>query len=380
VPVEPLDRDIRADVLVIGAGVSGALVADRLSGEREVVIIDRRGLALGATAASTALVAHEIDTPLVELTRMIGADRAIRAWRRSRAAVRALAERTKALRIECGFAARSSLYLAGTVLDGEGLAAEAVARQAAGLEATLLSRQRLGDRFGIDRDAALLSDGDFLVDPRQLTAGYLRAALGRGARIHAPAEANNIAEAAGGLIVATKAGPTIAARQVVYCTGYELPTVLTGRGHRRVSTYALATIPQPRLHPALACLVTEASDPYLYLRDGPDCRIICGGEDEAVADADARDALLPAKIAVIRHKLARLLPGIDATPEFAWAGTFGDSETGLPSIGVVPGLANAMAVVGFGGNGMVYARIAAEIIAATLAGRIDPDADLFANL
>jgi glycine/D-amino acid oxidase-like deaminating enzyme len=127
-------------------------------------------------------------------------------------------------------------------------------------------------------------------------------------------------------------------------------------------------------------MIAEAADPYLYLREGPDGRIICGGEDEDVADPDARDRLLSAKIGAIRDKLGRLLPGVDPTPEFGWAGTFGDSETGLPSIGWVPGLPNAMAVLGFGGNGMVYARIAAEVITAVLRGKTDPDADLYATL
>jgi glycine/D-amino acid oxidase-like deaminating enzyme len=107
---------------------------------------------------------------------------------------------------------------------------------------------------------------------------------------------------------------------------------------------------------------------------------VCGGEDEEVSDAAARDALLPAKVEAIRHKLGRLLPGIDTEPEFAWAGTFGESRTGLPWIGPAPGMPNCHAVVGFGGNGMVYAEIAAGIIAAALAGRVDPDADLYARL
>jgi glycine/D-amino acid oxidase-like deaminating enzyme len=371
---------VAADILVIGAGVTGALVAERLSERWQVVIVDRRGPAMGSTAASTALVAYEIDTPLTELSRIIGADRAVRAWRRVYAAVRALASRTRALQIECGFAPRPSLYLAGTVLDGDGVAAEAQARRAAGLPAEFLTHRQLREALAIDRAAALRTEADFVVDPRQFTAGYLCAAARRGARVFAPAEASDIAEANGQLLVATRAGPTIAARHVIYCTGYELPAILAGRGHRRVSTYALATRPQHRAHPGLSCLITEASDPYLYLRDGPDHRLICGGEDEPVADPAARDELLPDKIAAIEEKLARLLPGIDPTPEFAWAGTFGDSETGLPSIGFVPGRPNVMAVLGFGGNGMVYAEIAAEIVATTLSGGTDPDADLYATL
>ena len=62
----------------------------------------------------------------------------------------------------------------------------------------------------------------------------------------------------------------------------------------------------------------------------------------------------------------------------AWAGTFGESENGLPSIGSVPGLANCYAVLGYGGNGLTFGVVAAQIIAERLSGRRDPDDGLFA--
>ncbi len=320
IPVAPLTHDVRADVLVVGAGVTGALVAEMLSLDRNVVVIDRRGPAEGSTAASTALVSYEIDVPLLELAKGIGRPDAERAWRRAYQAVAALAERTETLRIDCGFDRRPSLYLAGPKLAGAALAGEAAARREAGLAVTYLPRAALAERYRIDRDGAILAAGEFQADPRRFAAGYLRAAIARGARLYAPVEAIAIEETSDGAVVATNAGPSIRARHVVYCTGYELPAVLEGRGHRRVSTYAIATVPQALRHPALACVIAEAADPYLYLREGPDGRIVCGGEDEPFADAAARDALIPQKVEAICAKLAALLPGVDTTPAFARLG------------------------------------------------------------
>ena len=65
VPHGPLTRDIETEVLVVGAGITGALIADALTtAGLEVVVIDKRGLAQGSTAAATALVQYEIDAPL----------------------------------------------------------------------------------------------------------------------------------------------------------------------------------------------------------------------------------------------------------------------------------------------------------------------------
>ncbi len=59
--------------IVVGAGISGALVAQALaSPERPVLVIDRRKPLAGSTMASTAMIQHEIDIPLTELSGMIG--------------------------------------------------------------------------------------------------------------------------------------------------------------------------------------------------------------------------------------------------------------------------------------------------------------------
>jgi glycine/D-amino acid oxidase-like deaminating enzyme len=378
VPAMPLARDIETDILVIGAGISGALMAEALSQTYRVAVVDRRGPVMGSTPASTALVEYEIDTPLTVLAGKIGRVRAERAWRRSALAVHALAARTRDLGIAADLRPADNLYLAGDVLDADGLREECAARRHAGLETLFLDRAALRSRFGIRRAAALLAHHDLAVDPRRLTAGYLNVAIGRGARVFAPAEVVEVVTSTSGVMALTADGPTIRAAALVFATGYEMPKWVPQGRHEVISTYAIATRPQPRRIWPEDCMIWEASDPYLYLRSTPDGRVICGGEDEEFSDEDARDALIPAKAATIARKLKRLLPDLDTEPDFAWAGAFGSTATGLPSIGAVPGMAHCYAVLGFGGNGITYSRIAADIVAADLAGRPDPDADLYA--
>ena len=51
----PLLHDEACDVAIIGGGITGALVANRLVGEGvDVVLLDKRDIATGSTAASTA--------------------------------------------------------------------------------------------------------------------------------------------------------------------------------------------------------------------------------------------------------------------------------------------------------------------------------------
>jgi glycine/D-amino acid oxidase-like deaminating enzyme len=75
------DHDINTEVAIIGAGISGALVAWYLchAGFR-IVIADRRHTGMGSTAANTALLQYEIDTPLYKLINMVGEKNAVRSY------------------------------------------------------------------------------------------------------------------------------------------------------------------------------------------------------------------------------------------------------------------------------------------------------------
>lgn len=144
---QPLRRDTSTDVLVVGAGISGALVTESLTeAGLAIVVIDKGRPVAGSTTASTALLQYEIDTPLTELSTHIGLDRARRIWRRSRLALDALRERTRRLGIEAHCQNRDSLYLEGDQLNRGALEEEANARRSAGFEVVMLSRRQVQDR------------------------------------------------------------------------------------------------------------------------------------------------------------------------------------------------------------------------------------------
>src|ERR1700689_2269170 len=107
-------------------------------------------------------------------------------------------------------------------------------------------------------------------------------------------------------------------------------------------------------------------------------RGICGGEDEEYADEASRDAKLNRKAKTLERKLARLLPQIDPRARFAWTASFGQSSTGLPSIGPIPSHPRCYAVLGYCGNGITFALLASHLVSASITERRDPAARLFA--
>lgn len=371
-----LSRDIDTDVLIIGAGITGAMVADRLTASGwKVTIVDRRGPAKGSTTASTALVQYEIDTPLSKLRRLVGEQEAVRAFRRSRLAVDGLAGRLGELGVD--FQRRDTIYLAGNILDGNGLKRECEARQRAGLACRMVGRQELRDVYGIRAAAALMGYGDFTVDPRVATCALLGEARRHGLTIHSPVDIVDVQAKKTTITALTSEGHRIRSRYLVFASGYELPKVIPRRGHKVISTWAMATVRQKKKLWAGEPMIWQSADPYLYLRTTPDGRVICGGEDEPFSDEASRDALIDRKTRTLQNKLGRLMPGIDTRVEFAWAGSFGQSRTGLPTIAPVPRMPNCWVALGYGGNGTTYARIASDVIAGAINKRPDMDADLF---
>lgn len=374
-PHRPLDKDIDTEVLVIGAGITGAMVADALSASGwKVALVDRRGPAKGSTTASTALVQYEIDTPLSKLSRKIGEADAIRAFRRSRLAVDALAARLGELGV--AFQRRDTLYLAGNILDASGLKRECNARHVAGLACRMVGRGELRE-LGIRASAALMGYGDFTIDPRAATCALLNAAIENGARIYSPVDIEDVQPKKTTVNTFTSTGHRIRAKHVVFATGYEFPKRVPQRGHQIISTWAIATVRQKRRLWPGEHMIWQSADPYLYLRTTADGRVICGGEDEEFSDEAARDALIGRKTKTLQRKLGQLMPNIDTRVEFAWTGSFGQTDTGLPMIGPIPHMPNCWAALGYGGNGTTYSRIAAEVIAGALNGRPDVDADLY---
>lgn len=378
IPTPPLDGDGAADVAIVGGGVSGALVADALlQAGLTVIAIDRREFGRGSSAASTALLATEIDRPLTQLADEVGGERAARAYWRSAAAVDSLRIRIRDLHLQARFRDRASVYLPGTMLDLKALRREGEARVRIGLRSRFIDGEDLHRLTGLRHEGAIVTAGSAEADPLRLVGGLWRSAIARGASLHAPVEAREVKESRVGVTITTADGGRIKARHAVFATGYELLPFVPAAASDIHSTWAIATVPQASPPWPGRALIWEASDPYFYARTTPDGRVVAGGEDEPFADDDKRDALIARKSQAIARKLAALWPSLDPTPEYRWTGSFGESRTGLPTIGRVPGLDRCFAVLGYGGNGFTFSAIAAQIISRAIIGLPDPDEAVF---
>lgn len=375
-PADPLPDT--ADVAIIGSGIMGSILAERLSADgHRVVLLDRRPSGHGSTGASTAELMWAMDVPLTHLSKSIGEAEAARRWIRVHGAVRALGDRIDALGIDCARVDRPTLYLEGTLLDAAALAEEGAMHRAHGLPSTFLDAGAVSDRFGISPRAGLVSSGGFEVDPVALTHGLLDISRSRGAALCYPRDVVRLEQRPDGVSLILADGATLRARHAILAGGYERATMFLPADFSLLSSFAFASA--PGLAPLWRenAMIWEASDPYLYVRTTADGRIVAGGEDEDFHDPVRRDALIAAKAGTISVKLQAMLGSQPIAVDRSWAATFGASPDGLPAIGRAANARHLWIAAGFGGNGIAFAGLASEILSADLPGAPDPDAECF---
>jgi glycine/D-amino acid oxidase-like deaminating enzyme len=374
-----LQRDVSCDAVVIGGGITGALVAVHLvEAGVKTLLIDKRDIGTGSTSASTALLQYEIDVPLRELIQKVGVAAATRSYELCRESIGKLQRLASRLKIDCGFERKPSLFLARHQQEISELREEFQLRRKMGIELEFFDAAAIRKRFPFSRPAALFSQDGGQADPHRLTHGLLAAGERAGLEVCDRTETKRLEQTRRGVRLTTRNGFQITARRAVVAAGLESKALLQGEAGTLKSTYALISEPLPKIpgwHKQ--CLIWDSGSPYLYLRTTSEGRIIVGGEDEDLVNGKRRDTLISQKTRTLVKKFKRLFPDVPLEVAFAWAGTFGETKDGLAYIGVHPRFPHTCFALGYGGNGITFSLIAAEIIRDSFLGRKNRDARIF---
>lgn len=362
-----LKKDASSQILIIGAGITGALMAHYLvENGYEVMVVDRRDVATGSTAASTAMLQYEIDVPLSELIEQRGLQVALASYKACEESIYELEKLVKAVNSKCGFMKKESVYLASRRKDLDFLQKEYETRKEYGFDVRWCSEKALS-RMGVNAPGAIVSKSGAVMDAHTLAQDLLRKVYKKGGAIYDRTEIDRIDDKEGYLLCKTKGGPVIKAEHVVHCTGFESTETLNENVVNLLSTFAIASEKQSRLQKVFKdYILWNTSDPYLYFRSTSEGRIIMGGADHPFKNAMKRDALLPKKEKSLLKDFSKVFPNTEFTPDYSWAGTFGETKDGLPYMGRPQPDRNEYYALGFGGNGITFSVMAREAILADI--------------
>ena len=374
-----LEKDIKTDVLVLGGGISGALMAHYLIREGiDCTLIDARTIGLGSTCASTSLLQYEIDTPLHELIKMVGEKNAVRSYKLGVSAITKLSE----LAIRTGmkdFELKKSLYYAAYKKDLSFLEKEFEARKKYGFKVKWIDEDQVFKQFGFSCPGGILSDVAAATDSYLLTHHLLQYNIKKGLLVYDRTPVVSIKHNRLNVQLKTQEKFIITAKKLVYATGYEVVDFISKPIVKLTSTYAVASeASNSPIKPGKSdVLIWNTAKPYLYFRSTNDNRIIVGGRDEEFFSHIKRDKLIPQKSKQLQKDFKKIFPSIPFKSEFSWAGIFGSTKDGLPYIGAYNKLPNSFFALGFGGNGITFSQVAGEIIASLLKGKKNRDANIF---
>jgi len=374
-----LGHDVSCEIVIIGGGITGALAAHEMSKHGiDIVVLDKREVGSGSTAACTGLLQYETDMELGDLIARVGEASAVRSYQLGIDAIGKVRNLTSTLGEDCGFAERMSLYLASKSAHLPKLYREFEVRKHFGFDVAFLDELDLRERFALRARGAILSKPAAQVDPLRFTQQLVGAAAARGARIFEQTSIKEIHWVDGGVEVITQYGPRVYAKRILFAAGYESLDYLDHKVGQLHSTYALASEPMRECRELTSqCLIWETARPYFYLRNTMDGRIIIGGMDTDFKSDRARAGMIPKITKRLEHRFEELCPGTKLDVRAAWAGIFGDTKDGLAYIGTPSDHPNAYFALGYGGNGITFSMVAAQILTDLYLGRPNPDAHIF---
>jgi glycine/D-amino acid oxidase-like deaminating enzyme len=374
-----LDVNAKAEVVIMGGGISGALVAFYLvKAGVECMLVDGRTIGFGSTCASTSLLQYEIDKPLSALSKQIGDYNAQRAYHLCGKAINDLEKITREVH-HPGFQFCNSIYFAALKKDKAFLKEEFEARKHAGFDVKWMEASELKSSYGLVSHGAIISSLAAQTNVYTLTHDLLQYCIKKGMTVYDRTKIRKINHHRKGVSLTTEEDHMISCGKLVYATGYESVKYINKKIVQLSSTYATAgeQFADGDLVVNESLLFWNTADPYLYTKFTDDKRVIAGGRDEAFTSTLKTDALIKKKSYLLARDLQHYFPTLPFKKEFSWTGIFGSTKDGLPFVGRYNALPNGFFALGFGGNGITFSVVAAQLILDMISGRKNADLDLF---
>ncbi len=379
---EALAEDTSADVVVVGAGITGLTAACILGAAgKNVIVLERDRCALTDTGHTSAHLTMVTDLRLTDLVKHFGRDHAQAVWDAGLAAIAHIDETVRTLDLDAEFEWVDGYLHAPVTAPGrvdthdDSIEAHVRAlREDAELATSLGFDVTYVDEVPVAKVPGLRYPGQARFHPRQYLAGLAKAFVQNGGRIYEHSEARDfessprrlkangrtvtfddvvIATHNPGVGLANMASATLLQTKLALYTSY----VIAGR-------VAKDAVPD--------ALWWDTADPYTFLRIEPHRDydvVIFGGEDHKTGQETDTTRCHQRLV----DRLSRLIPGVQ--PTHRWSGQVIETPDGLPYIG--SDADHQCIATGFSGNGMTFGTLAGMMTADAVLGRTNPWADLF---
>jgi glycine/D-amino acid oxidase-like deaminating enzyme/nitrite reductase/ring-hydroxylating ferredoxin subunit len=368
----PLARNLKVDVVVVGAGIAGATAAYlfKRRGHR-VALLERGRCVRGDTGATTAHLTCVTDLRLHALVRKFGKDHARAAWDAGLASLDQIVANIRGESIDCDFN-----WVPGYL--------HAAPDNAASARRGLMQDARLAREFGFGAEfveavpyfgvPGMRLPHQARFQPLKYVAGLLQAIAADGSHVFESTEVTGFSNNP----LAVKAG-----NHQIHCSYIVLATHTPLMGNTGL---AAATFFQTRLYPYTSytfgaqvpkgsipdALFWDTNDPYYYMRLQPQPRfdhVIFGGADHKTGQSADTESAYRQLESALRDRIPQ------AKPTHRWSGQVITTNDGLPFMGETA--EHQFVITGCSGNGMTLGTIGGMMAVDAFEQRKSPWRELF---
>ena len=360
----PLTGDQTADVVVIGAGITGLTAAALLKDRgRSVIVVEKEKIAAGESGNTTAHLTEAIDARYNYVRRKYSPEDAKLVAEASRASIEKIKELIDRYSLECRFRrVPGYLYTEKRKYVAE-LKSEAQAAREAGLDVKFVDKVPLP----FETRGATLFENQAQFHPGEYLHGLAAKIAGDGCRIFTNTLVTGVKNG-DPCEVQTEHG-RITAKAVLMATNVPIagftPIHTLAAAYR---TYAIAFRVEGE-HPE--GLFWDTADPYHYTRwqdTDEGTFMIVGGEDHRVGEEEDTEGCFQNLLDYARQYFG-------THPErYRWSGQIIEPHGGLPLIGGKKGIYIS---TGYAGQGMTFGTVGAMIVVDLITGIENPWAKVF---
>ncbi|MEX2594648.1 MAG: FAD-dependent oxidoreductase [Anditalea sp.] len=366
----PLSGNIKAEIAIVGAGITGLSVAYHLAkAGKNVVILEQYQVGKGTTGSSTGNLYAPIDERLFSIGSKHNED-AMRMVAKSRtAAIAFIEQRVQEYGLDCGYH-RVPWHLF-TTPDTNSQNSQVQKEKEAAIKAGLKVSDTIPVNFPFEVEALLTIDQQAQFNPLKYVQQLAASIAGGNCRIYENTQVTKVED--GVPCTVHTANGTVKAEKVVMAT------------HSPKGIYGVHTAMEPYREYALAVrLKGELPAPgvYWHVQSGPQYSIrpyrnehgnylLVLGEPHKVGNKSSNEDSLKKVEAYLRAHFE-----VEEI-EYSWAAQNYKPADNLPYIGTSPLQTNTYLATGFAADGLTYGTLSGMIISDSILGKDNPWAELY---
>ncbi|RWZ54445.1 FAD-binding oxidoreductase [Halobacillus fulvus] len=374
-----LDKDLTCDVLIIGAGSSGAQCAYYLAEQGlRPVIIEQEKVGSGSTSTNTTILQSSGEKYFTDLIHTFGEEAIAKHYKLCQQAIDDIEQACEKVRIDTEFKRRDTLYYVSQEGDLPAFQKEYQWLKSEGAPVEWVDSDWIREHYSFEKQGAVYVKNDGEMNPLAFTHGLIDYVHQKGAQVFEHTKMTGLHYEDGKPVIRTGQGNIIRAEKVIFAAGYNDMEIKKEKKARFVSTYTVTTAPVPDFtgwHNRT--LIWETARPYVYIRSTKDNRVIIGGLDEDTNHPVERDQKMIHKRDGLLQEFHKLFPEIQVEAEYVSAAFYGGMVDGLPMIGEYPEYPNSHFLLAYGDNGIVYGMVLAKLLAQMISGDKKVDATLY---